>query len=59
MKNSKFLKLISLALTVALLVAVAVPTLTTSAEDTTPEYVTDITFDFEDGEIISATIATE
>lgn len=51
MKNSKFLKLISLALTVALLVTVAVPTLTTSAEDpATPEYVTDITFDFEDGE---------
>ncbi|MEE1278803.1 MAG: hypothetical protein UHE86_07070, partial [Acutalibacteraceae bacterium] len=51
MKNSKFLKLISLALTVALLIAVAVPTLVTSAEDTTePEYVTDITFDFEDGE---------
>ncbi len=50
MKNSKFLKLISLALTVALLTALAVPTLTTSAADTTPEYVTSITIDFEDGE---------
>lgn len=50
MKNSKFLKLISLALTVALLVAVAVPTLTTSAEDTTPAYVKELSYTFEDGE---------
>lgn len=51
MKNSKFLKLISLALTVALLIAVAVPTLTTSAEDTTtPAYVKELSYTFEDGE---------
>ena len=50
MKNSKFLKLISLALTVALLVAVAVPTLVTSAEDTTPAYVKELAITFEDGE---------
>ncbi len=60
MKNSKFLKLISLALTVALLVAVAVPTLTSSAEDTTPEYVTDLTVDFEDeADSAFGTIATD